>query len=788
MFAALWTVLRNIRAQLFYVGQLTRSAIKSRPAALSGLFTLNRKPAKSEMSVELRMIPMLLDRMASLLRVLSAGALLGCASSAVANPITVSGLSLRLTDHGPNDLGFIGEGIQLSADSVTPNGIEGPTQTTATAETTYLPTGALYGPVVLPFDPISTLPNQFNLIIPYDPNLTYPWTVTFTNASTVPTSTTVITPTLVGVAPAPFANYVTESGTGLNPTFTWSYPSSVEGVAFLIYQKGIHIDPSTGLLETGGSDLVFAHTLPGAMNSYTLLPVSDGGFTLTPGTNYVVALKGLILRDLTLPLALTNANTAAQSVAYFDFTATSAPLPAPLYLPTIGPNGVYHFNLTVQQGTTYDIDPNVATGFVYATGAGNPNFATVVLPALQPSKPYTITWDNGLHTEQRRGEEILTFPDAGVSTFTVRGIDPADGLDPASGTEFVTGLTFAGNGSFTGTMTPLATIYIVNEGSHTVSVIDPSTNTVVDTVRVGFGPVQAVLAPKGTTAYVVNTGAGTVSVINTSTNRVTTTLTVGLLPSHAAVSPDGRSVYVTNTGSNSVSVISTTTTPQSVVATIPVGFAPVGVAITPDGKSAYVTNAGSENVSVIDTASNTVSARVRVGAIPLTVALNGSSAYVVNSRANSVSVINTGTNTVETTIQVGYGPVDVAIAPNGATAYVADEFAHSVTVVDTATNQVVTTLPVGFLPVKTAITPNGATAYVADAGAKSVSVINTANNTVVATIGVGADPVDLSISPDGVHAYVTNAGSNSVSVIDTSTNAVSATVPVGVLPVNAGIF
>src|SRR5271157_1519641 len=37
-----------------------------------------------------------------------------------------------------------------------------------------------------------------------------------------------------------------------------------------------------------------------------------------------------------------------------------------------------------------------------------------------------------------------------------------------------------------------ATIYIVNEGSHTVSVIDPSTNTVVDTVRVGFGPVQAV--------------------------------------------------------------------------------------------------------------------------------------------------------------------------------------------------------------------------------------------------------------------------------------------------------
>src|SRR5208283_3890417 len=169
------------------------------------------------------------------------------------------------------------------------------------------------------------------------------------------------------------------------------------------------------------------------------------------------------------------------------------------YLPTIGPNGVYHFNLTVQQGTTYDIDPNVATGFVYATGAGDPNFATVVLPSLQSPAPYTIIWDNGLHKEQRLGGEILNFLQTdplGVSTFTVRGIDPADGLDPTSGTEFVTGLTFFSSGSFTGTMTPLATIYIVNEGSHTVSVIDPSTNTVVDTVRVGFGPVQAVLAPK----------------------------------------------------------------------------------------------------------------------------------------------------------------------------------------------------------------------------------------------------------------------------------------------------
>jgi YVTN family beta-propeller protein len=787
--AALWAMLKQARALLLYVGQFTRSAIESRPAALSGLFNPNRKPAKSEMSVELGMIPVLLDRMASLLRVLSAGALLGCAT-AVANPISVSGLNLLRDYIGPNDLVFLpmGDDIELSA-SVTPNGSAG---TTVTAQTTDLSTGLLTSPIVIPFGPSTVLPNFFITDIPYQSNLTGPWTVTFTNDVNTANTTTLITPSIVGVAPAPTPINVTESGSSLNPTFTWSYPTSVDSVTVLIFEKNIHVDP-TGNLVPGGFDLVFGQSLPGATNSFTLPTVLAGGFTLTPGISYVVDLFSNILRNPTGPS--TGANIEAATHTFFDFTPTStAPLPLAIYLPTIGPNGVYNFNLTVQPNATYNIDPTVATGFTYTIGSGNPNFATVVLPALQGSEPYTITWDNGLHARQVPGGEIFSFlltDPLGVSTFTVTGIDPADGVDPRSGTGFVTGLTFVAGGSFTGTMTPITTVpdvYITNLRSNTVSVINPSTNTVVATVPVGRDPAETVLTPNGTTAYVLNTGAGTVSVVNTSTNSVKATLRVGLLPGHAAVTPDGSSLYVTNTGSNNVSVISTAT--QSVVATIPVGLAPVGIAITPDGTRAYVTNAGSENVSVINTATHTVSAVVGVGAFPLTLAItpDGSSVYVANLGSNSVSVINTGTNRVETTVRVGFDPVDVAITPNGATAYIADALADSVTVLNTTTNQVVTTLPVGFLPVKTAITPNGATAYVADAGGKSVSAINTATNTVIATIGVGAEPVDVLISPDGVHAYVTDAGSNSVSVIDTSTNAVSATVPVGVRPVNAAIF
>jgi YVTN family beta-propeller protein len=231
-------------------------------------------------------------------------------------------------------------------------------------------------------------------------------------------------------------------------------------------------------------DNVFGQAISGATDSYTLT------YTLNPSHSYIVDFVARILRDPTG--SLLKANTAAQSQTYVDFTPTGAgSLPGVLYLPTIGPNGVYNFNLTVQPNTTYYIDPNVATGFTYTIGSGNPNFATVVLPALQGSEPYTISWDDGLHTEQVLGGNILNFlaTDAlGVSTFTVRGIDPAEGVDPRSGTGFVTGLTFVGGGSFTGTMTPLTTVYITNERSNTVSVIDPSTNTVVGTVPVGSDP------------------------------------------------------------------------------------------------------------------------------------------------------------------------------------------------------------------------------------------------------------------------------------------------------------
>ena len=62
------------------------------------------------------------------------------------------------------------------------------------------------------------------------------------------------------------------------------------------------------------------------------------------------------------------------------------------------------------------------------------------------------------------------------------------------------------------------------------SVIDCTTNVVLDSINVGYAPMGVSLTPDGNKLFVANSGSNTVNVINTSTNTVTDTITVGVGP------------------------------------------------------------------------------------------------------------------------------------------------------------------------------------------------------------------------------------------------------------------
>jgi YVTN family beta-propeller protein len=186
-------------------------------------------------------------------------------------------------------------------------------------------------------------------------------------------------------------------------------------------------------------------------------------------------------------------------------------------------------------------------------------------------------------------------------------------------------------------------------------------NSVRATIPVGSSPVAAVMNSDGKTLYVVNQGSGTVSAIDTASNSVVATVASGASPNSLIFDSSRRRLYVANTGSNTISVFDADTG-LTLIKTVAVGAGPASIAALPDGTRVYVANAGCTDavnlagcsgttVSVIDTVSLAVRKTITVGSTPVSLAADAASTKVVvaNRDSNTISSIRTSDDTVVNT-------------------------------------------------------------------------------------------------------------------------------------------
>ena len=142
-----------------------------------------------------------------------------------------------------------------------------------------------------------------------------------------------------------------------------------------------------------------------------------------------------------------------------------------------------------------------------------------------------------------------------------------------------------------------------------MSRISPETNTIVDTVTVGNGPVDVAVGEGA--VWVTNRIDGTVSKIDPDRGEVMRTIPVGLDPSGIVVK--FGSVWVANAGSNDIVRIFRGGT-DAVTQQIGVGNGPATVESSTDG--IWVANGFDGTVSLIDPRSGTVSSVIQVGKGP----------------------------------------------------------------------------------------------------------------------------------------------------------------------------
>lgn len=330
----------------------------------------------------------------------------------------------------------------------------------------------------------------------------------------------------------------------------------------------------------------------------------------------------------------------------------------------------------------------------------------------------------------------------------------------------------------------------------------------MSTFHVWFGPLFALLAlpalaspsagqqTDGGKVYLANQASDDVTVIDATSLEVVATVPVGDRPHNVNHTVDGRFVPVTNKNVNidrpaSVSIIRVDG--DEVVVTVQEVGERIEHVVSPTRNRAYVTEDLGENaVLTIDLEARAVRSRVPVGVKPhgLWPSPDGRYLFVPNQLTGTVSKVDTETMEIEAEAGVGRTPTMVAVSPDGREAYVTLYGERGLAVLDARSvesgrMQVNDVIRVGERPAQVAVTPDGRFVLVPCEGPGALYLISADSREVVAAIPTGGKAHGVDVSADGRYAFVSNWADDSVSVVDLERRVVVREIPVGDEP--AGI-
>jgi YVTN family beta-propeller protein len=316
-------------------------------------------------------------------------------------------------------------------------------------------------------------------------------------------------------------------------------------------------------------------------------------------------------------------------------------------------------------------------------------------------------------------------------------------------------------------------VWITNERSGDVTVVNGSDLSVAATIAVGKRPRGIHVSPDGKLVYVALSGtpieappqidahgnpvfqrkkgddddnadksADGIGVLDAATQKFHGKLSAGSDPEEFALSKDGRRIYISNEDTKSASVIDVASGKLQHI--VPVGQEPEGVTTTPDGKQFYVTCEAGGDIYVVDTQSYSSIAH-----------------FKVNGRPRSVAFLSSA--------NIGFIP---------------SESAGELNVIDSLKAKVLKTIamPAGSRPMKVKLSADETRLYVSNGRAGTISVFDTHSYQLLDTIKVGTRPWGIGISPDGKLLFSANGPSNDVSVVDLKTNKEIARVKAGSSP------
>src|SRR5262245_13373923 len=355
----------------------------------------------------------------------------------------------------------------------------------------------------------------------------------------------------------------------------------------------------------------------------------------------------------------------------------------------------------------------------------------------------------------RLGESVI--PNSPTHQITQSPIPPvAQGFSPARTLAVALGasttvLVFACNSTPpepAAPAAPMTRVYVTNESSGDITVIDPATRAVVATVKVGKRPRGLKVSPDGKMLYVAlsgspNAGPGVdpktlpppdraadgIGEVDLGRNELLRVIHAGNDPEQIDISADGTRLYVANEDAAQASVVEVKS--GAIVATVKIGEEPEGVRLRPDGKVVYVTSEEDGDIAAIDTATNTLIKRIPVGPRPRGIGFlpDGSRAFVTLENDAAVAVIDSQRHEFLERVMFADPestprprPMGITIRPDGTMIYVTTGSFGKLFFLDPSKNQLAGSIAVGQRPWGVGLLPDGRTIYTANGPSNDVSV------------------------------------------------------------------
>ena len=309
-----------------------------------------------------------------------------------------------------------------------------------------------------------------------------------------------------------------------------------------------------------------------------------------------------------------------------------------------------------------------------------------------------------------------------------------------------------------------------------------------------FSPAVAAFPPR---VYVPDELSGTVVVIDPSTFKILERYKVGASPEHVTPDWDLQRLYVEAAFGGRLTVIDPKTGRPAGIRIVP---GPYNLYFTLDGRMAIVVrdssqsgraDGGPKQLYFYDRRTWRLVKELRVpwaGADHLDFSADGSFFLLSTEYSGRLVKVDVEKMAIAGVLKVGGQPVDVRLAPDGRVFYVANQGRNGVSIIDSMHLSELAFVRTGRGAHGLAVSRDARWLYVTDRGAGSLSVIDFATRRVIHTWQIGGTPDMISVSPDGAQLWISNRYGGTVSVIDGQTGHVIKIIRVGGHPHGLAYF